>query len=56
MKENEVKKQTGFSWMEIGNTWHYFVGGDVSHFAITDIRMLVNQMYLQMKVVEDTAF
>ncbi|CAI9284599.1 unnamed protein product [Lactuca saligna] len=56
MKGNEVKKQTGFSWMEIGDTWHYFVGGDVSHFAINEIRMLVNQIYSQMKLVEDAGF
>ncbi|KAI3691493.1 hypothetical protein L2E82_49854 [Cichorium intybus] len=56
MKENEVKKQTGFSWMEIGDTVHYFAGGDVSHLGISEIRLVIVQLYSQMKAVEDTVF
>ncbi|KAM0054556.1 putative tetratricopeptide-like helical domain superfamily [Helianthus debilis subsp. tardiflorus] len=52
MKENEVKKQTAFSWMEIDNTVQYFVGGDVSHIAIDEIHTVIVQLYSQMKVME----
>ncbi|KAJ9564886.1 hypothetical protein OSB04_000852 [Centaurea solstitialis] len=49
MKENEVKKQTAFSWMEIDNVVHCFVGGDASHLAIHDIHTVIVQLYSQMK-------
>ncbi|KAK8672945.1 hypothetical protein V6N13_111302 [Hibiscus sabdariffa] len=31
MKEQGVKKQCAYSWMEIGNKVHQFLGGDLSH-------------------------
>lgn len=55
MKENEVKKQTAFSWMEIDNRLHYFVGGDISHFAIPEIHTFIIQLYSQMKAIKDIA-
>ncbi|XP_024964275.1 pentatricopeptide repeat-containing protein At1g09410, mitochondrial-like [Cynara cardunculus var. scolymus] len=55
MKENQVKKQTAFSWMEINNIVHYFVGGDASHLAIPEIHMVIVQLYSQMKGTEDIA-
>ncbi|KAK9065198.1 hypothetical protein SSX86_016581 [Deinandra increscens subsp. villosa] len=53
MKENDAKKQTAFSWMEIGDTVHYFVGGDASHLAIDEIHALIIQLYSQMKAMEN---
>lgn len=55
MKENEVKKQTAFSWMEIDKIVHYFVGGDASHLAIHEIHTVIVQLYSQMKGTEDIA-
>nr|XP_043608215.1 pentatricopeptide repeat-containing protein At4g02750-like [Erigeron canadensis] len=55
MKENCVKKQTAYSWMEIENMVHDFVGGDVSHIAIDEIHSVIDQLYSQMKDIEDIA-
>ncbi|KAI3824470.1 hypothetical protein L1987_05930 [Smallanthus sonchifolius] len=49
MKENEVKKQAAFSWMEIDNKVHYFVGGDASHLAVDKIHTVIIQLYSQME-------
>ncbi|GJW73990.1 pentatricopeptide repeat-containing protein [Tanacetum coccineum] len=55
MKVDRVKKQTAYSWIEIGNTLHYFVGGDVSHLAIDDVHTVIKQLYSHMEAVEDIA-
>ncbi|KAD7117539.1 hypothetical protein R6Q59_005846 [Mikania micrantha] len=49
MKENDVKKQTAFSWMEIDNMVHHFVGGDASHLAIDEVHAVIVQLYSHMK-------
>lgn len=56
MKENEVKKQTAFSWMEIDNTVHYFVGGGASHLAIDEIHHIIVQLYSQMKHMDKECY
>ncbi|XP_071703611.1 pentatricopeptide repeat-containing protein At2g22070-like [Rutidosis leptorrhynchoides] len=53
MKEKEVKKQKAFSWIDIDNDGHSFVGGDGSHLAIDDIHTVIVQLYSQMKGIED---
>lgn len=50
MKEKGVKKQTAYSWLQIGNKTHYFVGGDPSHPNINDIHVALRRITLHMKV------
>ncbi|KAK2438510.1 pentatricopeptide repeat-containing protein [Trifolium repens] len=50
MKEQGVKKQTAYSWMQIGNNLHCFVGGDPSHPNIDDIHDALRRITLHMKV------
>ncbi|KAE9602853.1 hypothetical protein Lal_00049999 [Lupinus albus] len=54
MKEQGVKKQTAFSWMQIGNKIHCFAGGDSSHPNTSDIRVALRWITLHMKVKGDT--
>lgn len=49
MKEQGVKKQTAYSWMQIGNKLHCFVGGDPSHPNIDDIHDALMMITLHMK-------
>lgn len=53
MKEQGVKKKPAYSWTEIGNKVHSFVGGDVSHPNIEEIRSQLKKMGLQMMRMED---
>nr|XP_004504105.1 pentatricopeptide repeat-containing protein At4g02750-like [Cicer arietinum] len=50
MKEQGVKKQRAYSWMQIGNKLHCFVGGDPSHPNIDDIHVALRRITLHMKV------
>ena len=50
MKEKGVKKQTAYSWLQIGNKTHCFVGGDPSHPNINDIHVALRRITLHMKV------
>ncbi|MED6132204.1 hypothetical protein PIB30_017057 [Stylosanthes scabra] len=54
MKERGVKKQKGYSWIQIGNRIHCFVGGDPSHPNISDIQFALRMIALHMKVKGDT--
>ena len=50
MKEQGVKKQCAYSWMEISNKEHHFFGGDISHPDTNKIH-LVKSISLQMKAL-----
>ncbi|GAU19135.1 hypothetical protein TSUD_79580 [Trifolium subterraneum] len=50
MKEQGVKKQTAYSWVQIENKLHCFVGGDPSHPNIDDIHNALRRITLHMKV------
>ncbi|XP_020975485.1 pentatricopeptide repeat-containing protein At4g02750-like isoform X2 [Arachis ipaensis] len=54
MKERGVKKQKAYSWMQIKNRIHCFVGGDPSHPNISDIHFALRMIALHMKVKGDT--
>ncbi|CAL0306564.1 unnamed protein product [Lupinus luteus] len=54
MKEQGVKKQTAYSWMQIGNKIHCFAGGDPSHPNTSDIHVALGWITLHMKVKIDT--
>ncbi|XP_058096916.1 pentatricopeptide repeat-containing protein At4g02750-like [Magnolia sinica] len=53
MKEQGVKKQPGYSWMEIEEKVHLFLGGDISHPEIDKIHSELDRIGLQMKMVDD---
>ncbi|KAL5982292.1 hypothetical protein ACLOJK_016363 [Asimina triloba] len=55
MKEQGVKKQPGYSWMEIGSRLHLFLGGDVSHPEIGKIHLELDKISFQMKMMDDLA-
>lgn len=48
MKEHGIKKQQAYSWTEIGNKVHNFVGGDISHPDIDNIHLLLKKINLHM--------
>ncbi|XWS41611.1 hypothetical protein CRYUN_Cryun17cG0097100 [Craigia yunnanensis] len=51
MKEQGVKKQCAYSWMEIGNKVHQFLGGDISHLNTNKIHLEIKSISLQMKAL-----
>ncbi|XP_068639004.1 pentatricopeptide repeat-containing protein At4g02750-like [Aristolochia californica] len=53
MKENGVKKQPGYSWMEINNKVQLFLGGDISHPEIEKIRLELKRICLQMNMTDE---
>ncbi|CAJ1938155.1 unnamed protein product [Sphenostylis stenocarpa] len=53
MKEQGVKKQRAYSWLQIGNKVHYFVGGDPSHPNLNDIHVALRKITLHMKLKSD---
>ncbi|KAK7359009.1 hypothetical protein VNO77_00952 [Canavalia gladiata] len=53
MKEQGVKKQKAYSWLQIGNKIHCFVGGDPYHPNINDIHVALRRITLHMKVKGD---
>ncbi|RDX76532.1 Pentatricopeptide repeat-containing protein, partial [Mucuna pruriens] len=53
MKEQGVKKQIAYSWLQIGNKVHSFVGGDPSHPNVNDIHVALKMITLHMKVKSD---
>lgn len=52
MKEQGVTKQCAYSWIEIGNKVHYFLGGDMSHPCIDKIHLELKRASVQMKSVD----
>ncbi|KAJ4965372.1 hypothetical protein NE237_017221 [Protea cynaroides] len=50
MKEQGVKKQPGYSWIEVANKVHSFSGGDISHPEIGKIHLQLQRIGLQMKM------
>ncbi|XP_031282251.1 pentatricopeptide repeat-containing protein At4g02750-like [Pistacia vera] len=55
MKEQQVKKQRAYSWMEIDNKMHYFLGGDISHLDTDEIYLELKRVSLHMKCMDDIA-
>ncbi|XP_034689445.1 pentatricopeptide repeat-containing protein At4g02750-like isoform X4 [Vitis riparia] len=53
MREQGVKKQPAYSWMEIDNKVHFFLGDDASHPEIHRIRLELKGMKLQMIADDD---
>ncbi|KAL6338755.1 hypothetical protein AAG906_023905 [Vitis piasezkii] len=53
MREQGVKKQPAYSWMEIDNKVHFFLGDDASHPEIHRIRLELKGMKLQMITDDD---
>ncbi|KAI4345270.1 hypothetical protein L6164_012408 [Bauhinia variegata] len=54
MREQGVQKKKAYSWMQIGNDIHHFLGGDASHPNISDIHNELRRITLHMKVMGDT--
>lgn len=55
MKQQGIKKQRAYSWMEIGNKVNYFLGGDLSHPDTSKIHSELKSISLQMKSMDDIA-
>ncbi|PWZ28042.1 Pentatricopeptide repeat-containing protein [Zea mays] len=55
MKERGVKKQPGYSWTEIGNEVHMFVGGDASHPEMRKIISELRKISFHMRMVTNEA-
>ncbi|GLT56742.1 hypothetical protein SLA2020_297620 [Shorea laevis] len=55
MKDQGVKKQRGYSWLEIGDKMHLFLGGDISHPDTARIHLELKRISLQMKAIDDIA-
>ncbi|CAK9163283.1 unnamed protein product [Ilex paraguariensis] len=53
MKEQGVKKQPAYSWIETENKVHHFNGGDISHPDIGEIHSELKRINLQMKAMND---
>ncbi|KAE8821500.1 pentatricopeptide repeat-containing protein [Hordeum vulgare] len=51
MKENGVKKQPGYSWTEIANRVHMFVGGDASHPEMNKIISELRKISFHMQMM-----
>ncbi|WOG84497.1 hypothetical protein DCAR_0103681 [Daucus carota subsp. sativus] len=49
MKQHGVNKQPAYSWMDVGNEVHSFLGGDISHPSIEDIHTELKQINRQME-------
>ncbi|KAI4388997.1 hypothetical protein MLD38_001271 [Melastoma candidum] len=53
MKENEVKKSPGFSWIYVGQEVNHFVAGDDSHHSSGEIRQVLNELTNMTKKEDD---
>uniref|UniRef100_A0A0A9HTJ3 DYW domain-containing protein n=1 Tax=Arundo donax TaxID=35708 RepID=A0A0A9HTJ3_ARUDO len=53
MKEKGVKKQPGYSWTEITNKVHMFVGGDASHPEMSKILSELRKISCHMQMTAD---
>ena len=51
MKEKGVKKQPGYSWTEIANRVHMFVGGDASHPEMNKIISELRKISFHMQMM-----
>ncbi|XP_066330726.1 pentatricopeptide repeat-containing protein At4g02750-like [Miscanthus floridulus] len=56
MKERGVKKQPGYSWTEIANEVHMFVGGDASHPEMRKIISELRKISFHMRMVTNEAY
>ncbi|KAF3796030.1 Pentatricopeptide repeat-containing protein [Nymphaea thermarum] len=59
MAARDVKKQPGYSWVELGKGSHVFYAGDVSHPMKEEILALLSRWHVEMKkrgYVPDTSF
>ncbi|KAJ0984585.1 hypothetical protein J5N97_002941 [Dioscorea zingiberensis] len=56
MKEQGAKKQPGYSWTEIADKVHLFLGGDVSHPDIDKIHLELKRINLHMKMTSDEVY
>eukprot|EP00253_Pinus_taeda_P001206 PITA_01206 len=59
MEDRRVKKETGYTWIEVNGKVHTFVARDRSHSHTTEIYSMLEQLYGQMKgagYVPDTNF
>lgn len=55
MKEQGFKKQRAYSWMEISNEVHLFLGGDISHSDINMIPLELKRINLHIKAINHIA-
>lgn len=55
MKDQQVKKQQAYSWMEIDNKMHCFLGGDISHPDTDKIYLEIKRVSLHLKSMVDIA-
>ncbi|PIN25414.1 hypothetical protein CDL12_01849 [Handroanthus impetiginosus] len=49
MDERKVKKETGYSWIELKNKTHAFVAGDVSHPLSDHIYMKLGELSIRLR-------
>jgi hypothetical protein len=45
MKENVIRKEPGYSWIQIGGSMHYLFAGDTSHPESKEIYMELMRLY-----------
>jgi hypothetical protein len=50
MKEREVQKIPGYSWIEINKRTHLFVSGDVNHPESSHIYSLLNSLLGELRL------
>ncbi|CAK9139558.1 unnamed protein product [Ilex paraguariensis] len=50
MKEKGIKKQPGCSWIEVNNSGHVFLSGDISHSKFSSICSILNLVYIEMEI------
>ncbi|XP_021852316.1 pentatricopeptide repeat-containing protein At4g02750 [Spinacia oleracea] len=55
MEEQGVKKLSAYSWTEVGNKVHIFIGGGVTHPEIGKICLILKQIRLHFKCSGDAA-
>lgn len=49
MEEKKVKKETGYSWIEIKNKTHTFTAGDISHPLSNNIYMKLEELSFRLR-------
>ncbi|TVU05475.1 hypothetical protein EJB05_48641, partial [Eragrostis curvula] len=56
MKQKGVKKQPGYSWAEIANEVHMFVGSDASHPEMSEIISELRKINFHMQMATDECY
>ncbi|GJN41187.1 hypothetical protein PR202_gn00530 [Eleusine coracana subsp. coracana] len=56
MKQKGIKKQPGYSWTEIADEVHMFVGGDASHPAMSKIISELRKISFHMQMATDEIY